>query len=69
MIVKVQVSLASSDGVTRVLIYNEDKTFSYEGGVNPDMVEAMNGRPKAYFLASMGPGGLEIGDEVDEQPW
>jgi hypothetical protein len=69
MIVKVQVSLASSDGVTRVLIYNQSRSFTYEGGVNQDMVETMAGRAKAYFEADMGPGGLEIGDEVEGQDW
>lgn len=69
MIVKVQVSLASSDGVTRVLIYNQSRSFKYEGGVNQDMVDTMAGRPKAFFEASMGPEGLEIGDEVPDPGW
>lgn len=69
MIVKVQVSQFSSDGVTRCLIYNADRSFTYEGGLNQDMVDVMAGRPKAYFEAIMGSGGLEIGDEVTEQDW
>jgi hypothetical protein len=69
VIVKVQVSLASSDGVTRVLIYNQNCTFEYEGGINEDMVETMAGRAKAYFEASMGPDGLEIGEELEDQSW
>ena len=69
MIVKVQMSQFSSDGVPRVLIYNESKSFTYEGGVNVDMVETMAGRSKAYFEAEMGPEGLEIGDEVEDPGW
>ena len=69
MIVKVQVSLHSSDGVTRVLIYNQDRSFSYEGGINQDMVDTMGLRPKAFFEASMGPEGLEIGEEVPDPGW
>ncbi len=69
MIIKVQMALMSSDGVQRVLIYNHDKSFLYEGGVNEDMVTLMAGRPNAYFEADLGSEGLEIGDEVEEQPW
>jgi hypothetical protein len=69
MIVKVQMSQFTSDGVSRVLIYNESKSFTYEGGVNEDMVETMAGRPKAYFEAEMGPEGLEIGAEVEAPDW
>lgn len=69
MIVKVQMSLASSDGVRRVLIYDRTRRFSYEGGVNEDVVEMMGGRAKAYFEAGIRNGNLEIGDEVEAQSW
>ena len=69
MIVKVQVSLASSDNVTRVLIYNQSRTFEYVGGLNQDMVDVMAGRPKAFFEASMGGDGLSIGAEVPDPGW
>jgi len=69
VIVKVQVSLASSDGVTRCLIYNKDRSFAYEGGLNEDMVKTMAGRPKAYFKATLGSEGLEIWEEMPEQDW
>jgi len=69
MIVKVQMSLFSSDGTPRCLIYNETRSFQYEGGVNEDMVETMDGRAKAFFEADMGPKGLEIGNEVTDPGW
>ena len=69
MIVKVQRALLSTDGVDRVLIYNHDRSFVYEGGVNEDLKDVLAGRPKAYYEAVMTADGLEIGDEVEAQPW
>lgn len=69
MIVKVQMSKFSSDGVKRCLIYTKDRAFKYEGGMNDDMVQTMAGRDKAFFEASMGPEGLEIADELPDQGW
>lgn len=69
----------------RVLIYNEDESFMYEGGINRDLVEALQCdckltpdcpkcrgfgiRLKAFFEAKIKPDGLEIGDEVPPQDW
>lgn len=69
MILKVQVSLASSDGVTRVLVYNKDRSFTYQGGVNQDMVDTMAGREKAFFEGGIVDGVLEMGDEVEDPGW
>lgn len=69
MIVKVQLSQATSDGIKRILLYNKDRSFTYEGVFGPDIADAMAGRPKAFFEASMGPGGLELGDEVPDPGW
>lgn len=71
MIVKVQASLMTTGPVQRVLVYNEDRTFTYEGGVNDEVFASMKlyGRPKAYFEAKMTPAGLEIGEEVPAQDW
>ena len=69
MIVKVQRALATTDGIDRVLIYDASRRFAYEGGINEDMVEALGNRPKAYFEAELVEGRLEIGEEVEAQPW
>ncbi|MBX3203212.1 MAG: hypothetical protein KF894_34125 [Labilithrix sp.] len=69
MIVKVQMSLASGDGIRRVLIYDRPRRFQYEGGVNDDVVEMMGDRAKAYFEAGIRDGNLELGPEVEAQSW
>lgn len=69
MIVKVQRALMSTDGVDRVLIYNQDRSFVYEGGINEDLADILGDQPKAYYEATLGPNGLEIGEEVKAQPW
>lgn len=69
MIVKVQASINTTASTQRVLVYNEDRSFLYEGGINEDMLETMKGRLKAYFEAEVTKTGLEIGDEVPPQDW
>lgn len=69
MIVKVQTSLVSSDGVPRVLIYDRSRSFTYEGGINADVVAAMAGRKKAFFVAALTDDGLSIGTEVSDPGW
>jgi len=50
----------------RVRIFDREHRFEYEGGINADMIETMTGRTVAYFEASFGKDGLEIGREVPE---
>lgn len=69
VIVKVQQSIVSSQPKPTVLIYNRDRSFQYEGGLNQDMIDTLAGRPKAYFEAHLERTGLVIGEEVEEQPW
>jgi hypothetical protein len=71
MIVKVQISLESADNVRRVLVYNEDRSFAYQGGINDEVLASMKlyGRPKAYFEAEVVKGVIEIGEEVEAQDW
>lgn len=72
MIVKVQLSLASSDGVRRVLVYNESRTFRYEGAAEPDLVAKMAGRDKLYCRATPRADGvldLHPDDETPGQDW
>lgn len=69
MILRVQPIAPLGDGTPRILAHTQGKVFKYEGVVGPDIVEMLAGRPKAFFEASMGPGGLEIGDEVPDPGW
>lgn len=52
VIVKVQVSLYSSDGQTDMMLYSEDHSIFDQIPADPDFVKlCMKGRPKAFFYA------------------
>lgn len=54
VIVKVQSSLSSSDGVRRCLVYNKKRTIFYETQDQTEvkaLLEVLKDRPKAYFSA------------------
>jgi hypothetical protein len=69
MIIKMQVSQASSRPGRMVLVYNQDRSIFYEEPLTDEIAALMYGRPKAYFHADLDGTGLEIGDEVLAQPW
>lgn len=69
MIVKVQVSLASSDGKPKYLVYNEDQSVTYQDDMFPALASLMAGRPKAYFTAELRDGKVLLGAEVKAQSW
>ena len=50
MIVKVQISLISSDGKTRILVYPKDRSMQYEGVADPSLLRVMGNRKKAFFF-------------------
>ncbi len=61
MIIKVQLSQSSSDGVRRMLIYNEDRSVRIEQVATLDVIAKMDGFDKGYFPAfSVGNGELDI---------
>ena len=69
MIIKMQVSQASSRPGRMVLVYNQDRSIFYEEPLTDEIAALMYGRPKAYFHADLDGTGLEIGDEAGAQPW
>ena len=70
MIVKVQVSLATTLDNQRVLMYNEDRSAQYECDVDQTIVDLMNGRLKAFFHAELLPDGeLTIHKDAPWQDW
>lgn len=70
MIVKVQLSLQSSNGVAYMLIYNEDRSVMYETEATEEIKTLMEMRPKAYFEAELDDEKkLIIGKEVKHQKW
>jgi hypothetical protein len=70
MIVKVQVSLATTHEKRQVLVYNEDKSVYYEDDASREILQRMDGRVKVYFNARMVGTDIEIQGEVkEEQDW
>lgn len=69
VIVKVQLSLASSDGAQSVLVYDEERVHVWEGEVSDDVREAMDGEPKKYFLADVSQPIIRLIEEVEAQGW
>ena len=75
MIVKVQVSVKTTENRPQVLVYDRTRTFFYTGDVPPKVAALMGARKKAYFEAEAVPNAdgagvtLSIGAEVDEQSW
>lgn len=53
MIVKVQISLTTTEPTERCLIYNEARDWQYEGPMEPNdpLYKLMKGRKKAFFHA------------------
>ena len=69
MIVKVQVSLFSTDGTKRMLIYNEDRSTFFEGDLTQEVRKAMDGQPKAYFEAKLIDTKVNLIKKVAPQDW
>ena len=69
MIVKVQLSLASSDGKTDVLVYNQDRSIQYMGAAWPELVEMMGGEHRAFFNAGLVDGDIVLNEPTDWQDW
>lgn len=70
MIVKVQLSLATNRPKQRVLIYNEDRSIMYEDDAAKEVVELMDGLPKAYFRAHLDKNKKIVLDEqAEDQDW
>lgn len=72
-IVKVQVSLFTSDGVPSMMIYDENREYFYEGAPPKGVFSRMRGRKKAFFWAYVDParpGDVELlKDWVPYQTW
>jgi len=69
MIVKMQLSTATTAGKQQVLVYDQTRKYSFESDVTEDVKELMKGRLKVYFAARMNGSQIEILDEVEEQDW
>lgn len=69
MIVKVQISLASSDNKKQMLVYNKSRNVMYEDAASPEILKLIRNRPKAYFNAEVVNTKIVLDDEVEQQNW
>jgi hypothetical protein len=69
MIVKVQVSIVTSNQKQQVLIYNRDQSVMGEFDANDMVKHVMGNSIKKYFKAHTKKDKLILGDEVDKQNW
>lgn len=70
MIVKVQSSLHSTEKCRQVLVYNKDKSLTYQCDLKKSISDLLNGRPKAFFDADIDcVGRFTINWEVCDQGW
>ncbi len=71
VIVKVQLSLATSHDKQQVLVYDEDHKNSYEGDASPEIIKAMDGEVKKFFYAIFPtkPGMIDMFEEAPWQDW
>lgn len=69
-VVKVQLSLSTSEPTRQVLIYDEGGGWQWQGTAAPDILRLMNGRVKAYFFATqLRDGRLSIEHDAKTQEW
>jgi hypothetical protein len=72
MIVKIQASLASSDGVKSCLIYDKSRDVMYETSDPKEtkpLLKLLKGRDKAYFNAEIVNTKIEVHEEEQYQNW
>lgn len=69
-IAKLQKSLESSNGKTRVLIYNESKTIIKEQEITKELEKLFGSKNKLFAKCSLnGKKEIVIGDLVKDQGW
>ena len=68
-IVKVQLSLRTSELCQQVLIYPRSRKDAYQGDATPEIVEMMNGELKAFFYAKIKRDHFELEERAPWQDW
>lgn len=69
MIVKVQLSLMTSEAEQQMLVYNKDRTIWWEGPATAIVRLAMQGDAKAFFEAELVGTEVQIGERVKDPGW
>jgi hypothetical protein len=69
-IVKVQLSIVSSEPVKQALVYDKKHEWFGQFDATPELGAAMKGRPKAFFHATLNDDGVvQLGKEANWQTW
>lgn len=71
MIFKVQLSLASSDGIERILIYNEGRTITGHVVADEHLKRLLGGEKKKFIRGKYDPksGRISLDDPVGDRDW
>jgi hypothetical protein len=69
-IVKVQLSLSTTEPVPQVLVYDKPRAWFWQGRADENLAALMGTRKKAFFYATRRRDGqLSIDAEAKERPW
>lgn len=69
IVVKVQVSLATSDETRRMLIYDQFRKICFEGPINSVVSEMMGDSPKKFFRAKVTANEIQLLKPVTWREW
>jgi hypothetical protein len=69
MIVKVQISLFSTEEGPQMLIYNKDKSVWYEDAAPDTLMMVMGSSNKKYFYAEIVDTKIQLGRPAKAQNW
>lgn len=72
-IIKIQISIATTEETPQVLIYNKNKSLYYQNKADKKILRLMKGAKKKYFYANMIGSKINILEkllgEAEEQNW
>jgi hypothetical protein len=68
-IVKVQVSIVTGAQKKQVLVYNEDRSLTFQDDASRGLIRRMGGSPKQYFWATLRDAEIHLGEAAPWQEW
>jgi hypothetical protein len=68
-IIKVQRSVYSSDGVPKVVVYNKDRSVTYQTELNEELAGIFGGGVKVFRWAEMVGTVVDIQEQAPWQKW
>ena len=68
-VVKVQLSLSTTETKRQLLVYNRSKTVFHQMDAPAEVIKAVGGEPKSFWLARMNGTLIELLEPVDARSW